>query len=279
MPSIVDVKTSWADEVELEGGVLPPPTEVYENNLKIVTEYKMNEDNKKIKCVRTYKIEKCIVSKSIALRKTWRKFGDSAGDKPGPSSQTTMVAEDVFMQFITNKEEEKTEEVVDKLKNIRKCRTCNGDHWTVQCMYKDTMLGGPKPMDSAKISGAADAAGGATGDKYVPPSRREGAKLGGPSNIRRDDATAIRITNLSEATMDSDLEDLVKPFGQHSKMYLARDKVTGVCKGFAYVHFKFAADAARAIAGLDGYGYDHLILKVDWSKPAAQQGGSGYQEY
>lgn len=48
MPTIVDVKTSWADEVELEGGVLPPPTEVYDNNLKIVTEYKLNEDSKKV---------------------------------------------------------------------------------------------------------------------------------------------------------------------------------------------------------------------------------------
>lgn len=61
MPSIVDVKTSWADEVELEGGVLPPPTEVYENNLKIVTEYKMNEDNKKVLHLHTTHYEWIII--------------------------------------------------------------------------------------------------------------------------------------------------------------------------------------------------------------------------
>ena len=42
---------------------------------------------------------------------------------------------------------------------------------------------------------------------------------------------------------------------------------TGQCKGFAYVHFKFRADAAKAIQTLNGYGYDHLILNVEWSKP------------
>lgn len=58
-----DVKSSWADEVELEGGALPPPTEIRVNDFKIVTEYKYNEDDKKFKIVRTYKIEKRIVSK------------------------------------------------------------------------------------------------------------------------------------------------------------------------------------------------------------------------
>jgi translation initiation factor 3 subunit G len=50
-------------------------------------------------------------------------------------------------------------------------------------------------------------------------------------------------------------------------MYLAKDKNTGLCKGFAYVHFYSKEDAAAAIETLDGFGYDHLILKAEWSKP------------
>ena len=151
MPSAFEVKSSWADDVEEEGGTLPPPSEVYENGFKILTEYKFNDDDKKVKVVRTYKIEKRIVSKTIAVRKNWHKFGDSVDDRPGPNPATTVIAEDVFMQFISSKEEDNKveEDNLDKLKNmgdkgVVKCRNCNGDHWTSKCPYKDTVLGGGK---------------------------------------------------------------------------------------------------------------------------------------
>lgn len=116
-----EVKSSWADEVELEGGSLPPTTEVFENGFKIVTEYQYNDDEKKVKIVRTYKIEKRIVSKSIALRKTWKKFGECSNDKPGPNPATTIVGEDVYMQFLTSKEEDNKQDDgdgIDKLKGL-----------------------------------------------------------------------------------------------------------------------------------------------------------------
>lgn len=118
MPVAEEVKSSWADEVELEGGSLPPPTEVRENGYKYVTEYKY-EDEKKFKIIRTYKIEKRLVSKTIALRKTWKKFGESTDDKPGPNPATTIVGEDVYMQYVTSKEEDNKQEdegAIDKLK-------------------------------------------------------------------------------------------------------------------------------------------------------------------
>lgn len=107
------------------------------------------------------------------------------------------------------------------------------------------------------------------GSKYVPPSMRDGANKRGDSMQmqRRDDTTAIRISNLSESTTDADLEDLVKPFGVIQKLFLAKEKQSNVCKGFAYVHYRFRAEAAKAIERLNGFGYDHLILNVDWSKP------------
>jgi hypothetical protein len=32
------------------------------------------------------------------------------------------------------------------------------------------------------------------------------------------------------------------------------------------VNFDYREDAAKAIAKLNNYGYDHLILQVDWAK-------------
>lgn len=272
MPSL-DVKSSWADEVEEAGTAtaLPPPSEVIENGYKIVTEYKLGENNVRIKVVRTYRIEKMIVSKSIALRKTWPKFGESKDDKPGPNAATTTIAEDVLLQFVSNKEEDKTEE--DPFETLKdkgfKCRNCGGDHWTSKCPHDKSL------MAERALEKAPAASLGAQGDdkkqqsnKYVPPGRREGSRLIDSSMRGRDDVAAIRISHLSDSTTDKDLEDLVSPFGPIQKLFLAKDKTTNLCKGFAYVHFKLKSDAERAINSLNGFGYDHLILTVDWSKPA-----------
>ncbi|XP_050682330.1 eukaryotic translation initiation factor 3 subunit G [Leptidea sinapis] len=272
MPVADDIQASWADEVEIDQGALPPPSEVVENGLKVVTEYKYDNDNKKVKIVRTYKIEKRVVSKSIAKRKTWSKFGDSAGDKPGPNPATTNVAEDVFMQFISSKEEAQRPDdgELDGLKPptsgvIFKCRTCQGEHWTSSCPFKHTQMAQAKAIETAK---AAEAKAAASSNKYIAPNLREGAnRVGSKEPSRRDDVAAIRISNLSNFAVEADLDDLVKVFGPVHKLYLAKEKSTGLCKGFAYIHFKFRQDAAKAIQTLNGHGYDHLILNVEWSKP------------
>lgn len=50
---------------------LPPRSETFDRNtgLRTVTEYIMNDDNKKVKVVKTYKVETIKVSKAIARRK------------------------------------------------------------------------------------------------------------------------------------------------------------------------------------------------------------------
>lgn len=226
MPGYDDIKSSWADEVELDSGGLPPPTETFEKGLKIVTEYKYNNDEKKVKTVRTYKFTKQMVPKSCAKRKTWAKFGDSANDKPGPNPHTTVVPDDVMMNFTTNKEEEKTNEVSDPNKNIAKCRICQAEHWSVNCPYKGTSMDSSKLLETKTVATpSVPESRGSKPDKYVPPFLKDNAK-GAMSGVRgRDDTTAIRISNLSESMVEADLEELVKKIGPHSKMYLARDKV------------------------------------------------------
>lgn len=155
MPSIdtdSKVKPSWADQMEEHGEEsfedgLPPPSEVINGDTKIVTEYKRNDEGKKVKIVRYYKIERRRVPKNVAQRKNWKKFGAAANDPPGPDPATTIMSEDVFMQFVGSKDEERIggmeeEDGLNKLKSVNKlvqCRFCGMDHWSLKCPYKDKL--------------------------------------------------------------------------------------------------------------------------------------------
>jgi len=238
-----------------------------------------NEDNKKVKVVRTYKIERKMVPKIVAQRRVWNKFGMSKNDKPGPNPQTTVVAEEIWMQFVANKEESEKDQDDSALKKLKesgnrgvvKCRICKEDHWTTQCPYKDT-LGPLRESLSGPVEESAPEAEG----KYVPPSRREkddssaqeGTSGESMPDKRREDTAAIRVSNLSENAQETDLQELFKPFGHIQRIFLAKDKTTGQCKGFAFVNYYKKEDASKAIATLNGFGYDHLILSVEWAKPA-----------
>lgn len=69
----------------------------------------------------------------------------------------------------------------------------------------------------------------APSNKYVAPYLRDGGAGRGtgrePPGARRDDVAAIRISNLSNFTVEADLDDLVKGFGPVQKLYLAKEKV------------------------------------------------------
>ncbi|KAG8543300.1 hypothetical protein GDO81_009011 [Engystomops pustulosus] len=301
-----DSKPSWADQVEEgeedveplspavekekdHGYVLDTPREVINGNIKTITEYKLDENDKKIKIIRTFKIETRKASKVVARRKNWKKFGNSEFDPPGPNVATTTVSDDVLMTFITSKEDlnnQEEEDPMNKLKGqkIVSCRICKGDHWTTRCPYKDTLGPMQKELaeqlglstaDKEKVPGAepepASQAPVSKTGKYVPPSLRDGGSRRGESmqpNRRADDNATIRVTNLSEDTRETDLQELFRPFGSISRIYLAKDKATGQSKGFAFISFHRREDAARAIAGVSGFGYDHLILNVEWAKPS-----------
>ena len=84
---------------------------------------------------------------AVARRKNLPKFGMSKEDRPGPNPQTTIVAEDVYMQFIAGKDEadkmdtEGEKSALELLKEkaskgVVKCRICKEDHWTTNCPYK-----------------------------------------------------------------------------------------------------------------------------------------------
>ncbi|QQP49847.1 Eukaryotic translation initiation factor 3 subunit G [Caligus rogercresseyi] len=166
-------------------------------------------------------------------------------------------------------------------KGMIKCRICKEDHWTTTCPYKDTLgplresLSGTKDEeDNPRIVPLPHPSGFLS--LGIPclrsPERREGAgdRIVGDSMTdrrRMDDSTAVRVSNLSENTQECDIQELFKPFGSIARIFLAKDKQTGQCKGFAFIHYYKKEEASQAIATLNGYGYDHLILSLEWAKP------------
>merc|ERR1711881_560420 len=82
-----EIKPSWGDMMEAIDGDpaavdLPPPSEVIEKDIKKLIEYKINEEGKRIKVTKVYQLQNVKVSKSIAKRKAWSKFGLAVKDNP-----------------------------------------------------------------------------------------------------------------------------------------------------------------------------------------------------
>jgi translation initiation factor 3 subunit G len=119
-----------------------------------------------------------------------------------------------------------------------------------------------------------------------------GDRMGGGKYDRdRDDAT-LRVTNVSlnlksempwfpyfrlwltsfqvsEMAEEQELRDMFERFGRVTRVFLAKDRETGLAKGFAFISFQERTDAAKACEKMDGYGFKHLILRVEFAKKAA----------
>lgn len=152
------------------------------------------------------------------------------------------------------------------------CRTCGkkGDHWTSRCPYKDLAPQTESFDDKPPTSEGPSATSGTTRSSYVPPSMRPGAKENSGSDMRRrNEENSVRVTNLSEDTREADLHELFRTFGHVSRVYVALDQKTGMSRGFGFVNFMNREDAQKAIDKLNGYGYDNLILRVEWAAPRA----------
>ncbi|EMD31994.1 hypothetical protein CERSUDRAFT_119299 [Gelatoporia subvermispora B] len=291
MASAAAPKTSWADDVdELEQ---PHKGEdfVDENGIRTTIEYTINDEGKKVKITRKIKrvLQKEIVDHTVAERKSWTKFGQEKGSKPGPDRATTTVGENVSLKLSAgNKSSEPEPSAEQAMKNnlVRAgagkvvCRLCKGDHFTAKCPYKDSLPGlegGDTPPfggDDTGTPAEPAAAAPSTGGKYVPPSMRgargPGESMGRPGGSR-DDMPTLRVTNISEDTQENDLRELFSRFGRVARVYVGRDRETGAGKGFAFVSFESKGDAQLAMEKMHGRGYDNLILSVQWSQPREQR--------
>jgi len=274
--------TDWADEVDevdvsLTEEKLPEPTEMDKGDQRIKTSYKwrVNEQNGKkemIKVTRTFDLVKTRTSKKVAMRKNWAKFGLSKGDSKGPQDSTTIIAEEVTMRFIhadqTEEDAEEEDEMMSKIRRqIDYMQFFQGFRGKIGTPGGDTMRPtGDNVMPAPENSAMPDPQGASLrtlADKYVAPRNRAGAS---GSRFQTDEVPAIRVSNISSAATQEDLSQLFEKFGRINRIHLGRDRRTNESRGFAFINYANRDDAQKAIDAMNGYGYDHLILSVEWSE-------------
>jgi len=266
---------------------LPESETVVSGGFKKIITYSRLPSGKVEKKTRTFRQEKrkTRVSKAVIDRRTWAKFGVSKGLPAGTDpSSTNVVMDDVFLTLSSEKKVSDDKEEEDPLKKLKggsvvKCRYCGGDHWSTKCPFKDNLTltkpeGAEKPGEEGAAGGpggppdASGAPGAVNGaSRYVPPSQRAGRPgRGGESMNNQEESNTIRVTNISENTREEDLRDLFRGYGHMTRCYLATDRETGLARGFAFISFTRKDDAESAIAAVNGHGYDHLILQVEWAE-------------
>jgi len=277
--------TDWAEDIGEDDPLSLPAPQVTKNKdgTETIISYRFDDAGRKIKTTR--KIRKTIVRQNVnpqvAERRTWAKFGVEAGKGTGPSTDTTSVGENIELRLSSNykasqmEEKSALEQKKATLKDTKiKCRICGGDHWTSNCPYKDSMAPQGEPGPGLAADDEPSAAGGPGGlgaqsGSYVPPHLRgknvTGERMGG-GKYERDDLATLRVTNLSEGADEQELKELFGRWGNITRVFLAKDRETGRAKGFAFVSYADRAQAERACEKMDGFGYLHLILRVEFAK-------------
>ncbi|PTB70714.1 translation initiation factor 3, RNA-binding subunit [Trichoderma citrinoviride] len=270
-------KHDWADDDDIEetSSELPPPQTISnKDGTKTIITYRYNDQGQKVKTTRRvrYITQTETVNPRVAARKTWPKFGLSAIFRPSVSWRKDAKEEGA---------DANAQAMKDKLKDKKvKCRICNGEHFTARCPYKDTMAPVGETTAAEAPAGLADdlaAATGAAGSgkkgSYVPPALRgdrggAGERMGGSKYGERDDFATLRVTNVSEMAEEQELRDMFERFGRVTRVFLAKDRETGMAKGFAFISFADHSDAVTACQKMDGFGFKHLILRVEFAKKA-----------
>ncbi|KAL6754016.1 eukaryotic translation initiation factor [Haematococcus lacustris] len=288
------VRQRWGDTLDEEEGAMPENSVTQNGNIKTVTEYSKNDKGEIIKKTTKTKIvsvEKKVYAVALERRK-WERFGQAA--KESASDSVTMQAnEDIPFERVRQQKttQQEKKQAIDFAAAMQ-----SSDKAVVSTSIKDLLYKRRMERELLRAKGLLSAAekppdeneppsrpvlaapGQGKANAYVPPSlrnrgpgeRMEDSGRGGPDK-RRDDQNSVRVTNLSEDVTEADLQELFRPFGHVTRCFVAVDRETGENRGFAFVNYAMREDAERAIRALNGFGYDNLILRVEFAQPRAER--------
>jgi len=276
---------NWADvdEEDEEGEASSPTaqsgarfeTPADANGIKTVVEYK-ERDGKTYKVTKRVRVTKVVkwFNEEMVQRKTMDKFGKARITSEGIGAQRLAPPEDgvidlckkvVILAQSDNAEDKFLEEALKGCENLFKEKKVWTDINAAKQAERD------KENAPAPIA-APEAPAGGKGDgvkRYVPPSVKamQDGKGGGKGGLDQGQEASLRITNLSEICEEDTLRTLFARYGALQRVYLAKDQVTMLCKGFAFVTYYEKDKAQKAIDKLNGHGLDNLIMQVMWAKP------------
>lgn len=258
---------SWGDEV-VQDDFLPPRTEQGPDaqGIKTITEYRRKDGRieKVVTRVKTVTV-KSVINDQVRRRKKLARFGLALGNDENVTLQSV---DEVHIEKPGRASDQDSAALVNALTAAISKRGNNAGGAASNDFWKKKR----ENFTGSNISATGTAAPGV----FVPPHKRAGHS-GSSSMNDRDSTPTLRVTNLSPDTKDLDVRELFNRFGRVTRVYLAKDKITGLSRGFAFVSFDSKKDAQTAMENLDRYPYDHLILRVEWAKPSVKKdpGASG----
>jgi cold-inducible RNA-binding protein len=85
----------------------------------------------------------------------------------------------------------------------------------------------------------------------------------------------IFVGNLDFSATEDSVRTLFEHYGSVERVHLITDRDTGRSRGFAFVEMTDAAEADRAITGLNGTDLDGRALNVNEARPRPQSGFGG----
>jgi len=256
----VPVGKSWADEDEDLDFDNRIETAVDADGIKTVTTYE-ERDGSSYKITTRVKVErvKRRINVKVKQRERLAKFGSEMIEETGPSKRSPEeVPIEPFKRLWGVQADEQDKFWEEQAETAIQAGKKDGiGAWKSR---RDDMPDMPEQNADGKFEtdgNNRDATG-----KYVPPSLRRGA----PDRGQGEEYT-LRVTNLSDEVKEGDLHELFGPFGQLSRVFLAKDPETKKSKGFAFITFWRKNEAEKAIEKLDKHGYDNLILSVSFAQP------------
>ncbi|KAJ0988611.1 hypothetical protein J5N97_006967 [Dioscorea zingiberensis] len=86
----------------------------------------------------------------------------------------------------------------------------------------------------------------------------------GPPDIK--DTYSLLVLNITFRTTADDLYPLFDRYGKVVDVFIPRDRRTGESRGFAFVRYKYADEAQKAVERLDGRNVDGRNIMVQFAK-------------